>query len=64
MKDKKLLEATDKMIQKRREYMKKYYRKKKAERIKKGTCVSICRGHLPVNKNFKIERGEFTLSFF
>jgi len=52
--------------QKRRDYMKKYYRRKKAERIKLGTCISICRG-LNKNKSFVggllKKKGEFIISF-
>ena len=47
MKDKKKPKEDDIKIQKRKEYMKKYYRRKKAERIKNGTCISICRGKIP-----------------
>lgn len=62
MKDNKLID--DPKIQKRRDYMKKYYRKKKAERIKLGTCVSICRGKvLRKSNNFEIKKGEFIISF-
>lgn len=62
MKDKKVID--DPKIQKRRDYMKKYYRKKKAERIKLGTCISICKGKAPVKgNNFQIKKGEFIISF-
>ena len=50
-------------IQKRRAYMKKYYRKKKMERIKSGDCITICRGKVKKNKFFTIRRGEFIVSF-
>tara|TARA_R110001592_G_scaffold80639_2_gene239923 strand:- start:225 stop:422 length:198 start_codon:yes stop_codon:yes gene_type:complete len=64
MKDKKKPKEDDIKIQKRKEYMKKYYRRKKAERIKNGTCISICRGKIPTkNKYFTIKRGTFIVSF-
>ena len=46
--------------------MKKYYMKKKAERIKSGEFISICRGKIkrkPENKYFTIRRGEFIVNF-
>tara|TARA_Y100001963_G_scaffold89643_1_gene123738 strand:- start:2177 stop:2434 length:258 start_codon:yes stop_codon:yes gene_type:complete len=51
-------------IQKRREYMRKYYQKKKMERIASGRVVNPSR---PVKKSgsqgFSIKRGEFIISF-
>ena len=40
--------------------------KKKAERIKSGEFISICRGKIkrkPENKYFTIRRGEFIVNF-
>tara|TARA_R110000824_G_scaffold6732_4_gene31097 strand:+ start:1245 stop:1448 length:204 start_codon:yes stop_codon:yes gene_type:complete len=66
MKYKKNSEITERQLKKRREYMKKYYMKKKAERIKSGEFISICRGKIkrkPENKYFTIRRGEFIVNF-
>tara|TARA_R110002020_G_scaffold181364_2_gene376207 strand:+ start:18057 stop:18260 length:204 start_codon:yes stop_codon:yes gene_type:complete len=66
MKDKKNSDITERQLKKRREYMKKYYAKKKAERIKSGEFISVCRGKIkkdPVNKYFTIRRGEFIVNF-
>ena len=54
------------LLIKRKNYMKKYYARKKAERIKSGEFVSICRGKTKKkegNKYFQIRRGEFIVDF-
>lgn len=68
MKDKKIPPLTRKelLLIKRKNYMKKYYARKKAERIKSGEFVSICRGKIKRkegNKFFQIKRGEFIVNF-
>jgi len=67
MRDKKLENTPEqRKLEKRRKYMKKYYARKKAERIKSGEYVSICRGKIKrkeENKYFKIRRGEFIVKF-
>ena len=51
-------------IQKRREYMRKYYQRKKMERVKSGVIINPSR---PAPKTgsygFSIKRGEFILTF-
>ena len=51
-------------LEKRREYMRKYYQRKKMERIKSGKVVNPSRA---VSKNqtntFSIKRGEFIVRF-
>ena len=51
-------------LEKRREYMRKYYQRKKMERIKSGKVVNPSR---PVSKKqtntFSIKRGEFIVRF-
>jgi len=61
MKDYKYL--TPEKLAKRKLYMKKYYAKKKLERINSGEYISICRGKEKRNTTFTMRRGEFIVSF-
>ena len=68
MKDKKMMNITTEEAkeEKRKLYMKKYYARKKMERIKSGEFVSVCRGKVKreeCNKYFTIRRGSFILRF-
>ena len=57
------LTEQDKLL-KRREYMRKYYQRKKMERIKTGTNVNPSRPSVKKkNTYFTIKRGEFILVF-
>jgi len=49
--------------QKRRKYMREYYLRKKAERIKSGNLISVSKKSIPRQGFFTIKRGEFIVDF-
>ena len=52
------------VLEKRREYMRKYYQRKKMERIKSGKVVNPSRAVSKKQTNtFSIKRGEFIVRF-
>jgi len=61
---KKILTEREK-LQKRREYMRKYYQKKKNQRIAGGKVINPSRSASKkgVNNGFSIKRGTFVLKF-
>jgi hypothetical protein len=61
MKDYKYL--TPEKLAKRKLYMKKYYARKKLERINTGEFISICRSKAKKEGKFTMRRGEFIVSF-